>query len=151
MVPELRKDFNERYTTEHYRTLISRLTDAARTRIEFRVAETPCFFTESMLDAIARAGSELTHQLLENPAYLERSVAAVPERFRVPQDTPHPHFMTADFGLVSEEGGIFTPRLVELQAFPSIYGMQSVISREYVEAFELDPGLAWFLGGHDDD
>ena len=25
MVPELRKDFNERYTPEHYRTLISRL------------------------------------------------------------------------------------------------------------------------------
>jgi hypothetical protein len=151
MVPELRRDFNERYTPEHYRTLISRLTDAARTRIEFRLAETPCFFTQSMLDAIAQAGSELTHQLLRNPDYLERSSAAVPERFRVPQDSPHPHFMTADFGLVREEDGTLTPRLVELQAFPSIYGMQSVIAREYVDAFELDPALQWFLGGHDED
>jgi hypothetical protein len=148
MVPELRNDFNQRYTPEHYRVLLSRLAETARTRIDFRVAETPCFFPQALLDTIAQAGADLTHQLLANPAYLQLSAAAVPERFRVPRDSGRPHFMTADFGLVREADGSLTPRLVELQAFPSIYGMQSVLSREYVEAFELDEGLRWFLSAH---
>jgi hypothetical protein len=57
MVPELRNDFNQRYTPEHYRVLLSRLAETARARIDFRVAETPCFFPQSLLDTVAQAGS----------------------------------------------------------------------------------------------
>lgn len=150
MVPELRQDFNHRYDPARYEALGRRLSTQAGTPIGFRLAETPCFFPESMLNAMAVAGAELTHQLVDSPEYMRLSAAAVPEQFRVPNESSHPHFMTADFGLVREDDGRLTPRLVELQAFPSIYGFQSVLSREYVNEFALDPRLRWFLGGHNE-
>ncbi len=150
MVSEPRQDFNRRYDPARYASLVRRLSQIAGTPIGFRIAETPCFFTESMLNEIAAAGAELTHQLVDSPEYMRISSASVPEQFRVPGESSHPHFMTADFGLVREADGTLSPRLVELQAFPSIYGFQSVLSREYVEAFDLDPALRWFLGGHDE-
>jgi hypothetical protein len=58
--------------------------------------------------------------------------------------------MTADFGLVREDDGSLAPRLVELQAFPSIFGFQAVLFDSYARAFNLPADLDRFLGGHDD-
>jgi hypothetical protein len=88
--------------------------------------------------------------LLANPAFLRASEEAVPERFRVPRCPAHPHFMTADFGLVREDDGSLSPRLVELQAFPSIFGFQTMLAESYARNFHLSPGLDRFLNGHTD-
>src|SRR3981081_937794 len=98
---------------------------------------------------IADTGAELTHQLLGNAAFLNASEEAVPERFRVPHCPAHPHFMTADFGLVREDDGSLAPRLVELQAFPSIFGLQAVLSASYAQNFRLPETLEHFLDNHD--
>jgi hypothetical protein len=102
------------------------------------------------MQRIADTGAELTHQLLGNAAFLKASQEAVPERFRVPHCPARPHFMTADFGLVREDDGSLAPRLVELQAFPSIFGFQSVLFDSYARTFHLPEDLERFLSGHDD-
>jgi len=55
--------------------------------------------------------------------------------------------MTVDFGLVRNSDGTLSPKLVELQAFPSIFGYQDLLSRQYIEIYNLDPNLTWYLGG----
>jgi hypothetical protein len=57
--------------------------------------------------------------------------------------------MTADFGLVREDDGSLAPRLVELQAFPSIFGLQAVLSAGYAQHFQLPETLEYFFGNHD--
>ena len=47
-------------------------------------------------------GKELIRQLVENPEYLARSNASIPEEFRVPNEPAHPLFAQVDFGLVRE-------------------------------------------------
>ncbi|MEK6399117.1 MAG: hypothetical protein V4734_13595, partial [Terriglobus sp.] len=59
-------------------------------------------------------------------------------------------FMTADFALVELPDGTLEPRLVELQAFPSVYGYQSILADEYKHCFQLDPRLQPYLGITDD-
>ena len=54
--------------------------------------------------------------------------------------------MTVDFGLVRNSDGALTPKLVELQAFPSIFGYQDILARQYIETYNLDPNLTWHLG-----
>src|SRR5271165_2361237 len=119
MIPSVRQDFNRRYRAEQYPRLLRRLRETAGTPIEFRVAETPCFFPAELMQRAAAIGIELTSLLVNNSAYLEASAQAIPRAFRVPRLTAHPHFMTADFGLVRTPGGELELRLVELQAFPS--------------------------------
>jgi hypothetical protein len=148
VISSLRQDFNRRYRSEDYPRLLDRLRKAVGAPIEFRVAETPCFFPAELMQQASATGSELTSMLVSNSSYLGASARAIPEAFRMPNETPHPHFMTADFGLVRAAGGKLELRLVELQAFPSVFAYQSVLSQAYRETFELDETLDGFLGGH---
>ncbi len=141
MLPELRQAFNRDYRPERYLALLEDCARQARAPLEFRIAETPCFFPHSLMQRIVDTGAELTHQLLGNAAFLKASEDAVPERFRVPHCPAHPHFMTADFGLVREDDGSLAPRLVELQAFPSIFGFQAVLFDSYARTFNLPANL----------
>ncbi len=147
MIELFRSEFNRRFTAEKYRALKARLNRETNSDIQFRVAETPCFFAPEMLDRMIRAGQALTSQLLANTDYMERSQKAIPAAFHVPGQGSHPHFMTVDFGLVRTAAGDLEPRLVEMQAFPSIFGFQPGFGRAYREVFDLDPQLDCLFSG----
>jgi hypothetical protein len=148
VIPSLRQDFNSRFRPETYRHFLQGLDACVRTHIGFRVAETPIFLPRQLLEEMARVGAELTHALVDDPEYLAESSKMIPESYRAVDETPHPHFMTADFGLVKEPDGRLAPRLVELQAFPSVHAYQLVLAENYQSAFGIDPELNIFLGGH---
>ncbi len=146
MIPSLRQDFNSRYTGQKYATLRRNLDRRMRTRIDLRVAETPVFLPGAMVGEMAAAGAAMTHQLVGDTQYLRLAEATIPSAFRVAGVDAHPNFMTADFALVREPDGTLSPRLVELQAFPSVYGYQAVLNDEYMRCFDLDSALQQFIG-----
>ncbi len=148
MIPSLRQDFNSRFRPETYRLFLRNLDACVRSHVSFRVAETPIFLAKELLDEMAAIGAELTYRLVDDRDYLAASTKAIPEAYLAADETPHPHFMTVDFGLVREPNGKLSPRLVELQAFPSVYAYQFVLAENYRSAFALDPNLNAFLGGH---
>ena len=47
-------------------------------------------------------------------------------------------FIQVDFGLVRDAAGELHPKLVELQAFPSLYAYQPVLAHTYIDVFGLD-------------
>jgi hypothetical protein len=143
-----RSRFNaEQFSPERYAELLARLDERTRTKVEFRVCETPCFFPKELLEEMAEIGRVLTHQLIDSPEYMERSDAAIPGKWRVPNDNPKPNFMTVDFGLVRNEAGRLEPKLVELQAFPSVFGYQEVLCEEYLRTYGLGDDFGWHMGG----
>src|SRR5580704_11786997 len=155
MIPSLRKQFNSEFTPEKYSTFLRRIDDACGTHVSFRLAETPCFFPKALLERMAEGGKELIRQLVESPEYRARSEASIPVEFRVPNEPAHPMFVQVDFGLVRYGAGALQPKLVELQAFPSLYAYQVTLAQSYVDVFGLnrfDGGerLQFFLSGlHD--
>jgi hypothetical protein len=148
VIDSLRRDFNQRFRPAAYRKMLHSLDACVRAHVDFRVAETPCFFSKALLDEMAVIGAELTHRLVGNQSYLKASCAMIPAQYCAADETPHPHFMTADFGLVREADGKLTPKLVEMQAFPSVFAYQFVLNEVYRSAFELDGSLGYLLGGH---
>ena len=145
MIPSLRKQFNKRFTSDKYQTFLQRVDGVCGTHVNFRLSETPCFFPKALIDRMAEDGKELIRQLVGNPAYLAKSDSAVPAEFRVPNEPNHPMFVQVDFGLVRDAAGELQPKLVELQAFPSLYAYQGPLAEAYVEAYGLD-NLASDLG-----
>jgi hypothetical protein len=154
MIPSLRQQFNASFTPEKYRTFLRRIDDACGTHVQFRLSETPCFFPKSLLDRMAADGKELIRQLVENPEYRKRSDASIPEEFRVPNEAARPLFVQVDFGLVRDAAGNLQPKLVELQAFPSLYAYQVTLAQSYIDVYGLNQfspdGLKYFLGGLDE-
>ena len=120
---------------------------AART-LSFAYPKRPAFFPKPLLDRMAADGQALIRQLVDNPAYRAKSDEAVPAEFKVPNEAPHPMFVQVDFGLVRDASGELQPKLVELQAFPSLYAYQGPLAEAYVEAYGLAaPGFRLSASG----
>jgi hypothetical protein len=151
MIPALRKQFNSSFSPAKYQTFLRRMDEICGTHVQFRLSETPCFFPKSLLDRMALDGQELIRQLVENPSYRTKSDEAVPAEFKVPNEASHPMFVQVDFGLVRDGDGQLQPKLVELQAFPSLYAYQAFLSQLYIDVYGLnDPAsgsLQYFLSG----
>ena len=160
MIPSLRQQFNASFTPEKYRAFLRRIADVSGTHVQFRLSETPCFIPKQLIDRMARAGEDLIRQLVDSPAYRAKSDEAVPVEFNVPNEAAHPMFVQVDFGLVRDAHGEVLPKLVELQAFPSLYAYQGPLAEAYIEVYGLrDPAfrsassgeLKYFLSGLDAD
>jgi len=150
VIPELRALFNRSWTPDLYSRFLRRLDQRSGTHVEFRCSETPVFLPNDLLAQMIRYGQELYGQLAANPAYLEAADAAIPAGFRAPGPTQHPLFVQADFGLIRQPDGAFTPKLVEIQGFPSIYAFQAMLAWQYREVFALPANLTPFLGTLDE-
>ena len=159
MIPSLRRQFNETFAPEKYQEFLRRIDQACGTHVQFRLSETPCFFPPSLLKKVAEDGKELIRQLVGNREYREKSDAAVPAEFRVPNEAEHPMFVQVDFGLVRNGQGELQPKLVELQAFPSLYAYQPLLAQTYIDVYELigsedrertGKKLRYFLSGLDE-
>lgn len=150
MIPSLRKQFNDGFTPEKYRAFLRRVDEVCGTHVQFRLSETPCFFPKPLIERMARDGAELIRQLVDSPEYRKKSDQAVPAEFKVPNEAPHPMFVQVDFGLVRGADGDLHPKLVELQAFPSLYAYQGPLAETYIDVYGLRapewlPGKSRFL------
>jgi hypothetical protein len=157
MIKHLREEFNRRYTPSKYAEFLTTINQRSGTEVKFRLCETPCFFPAPLIEKMQKAGAELATQLAGNESYLEAARHEIPEAFRAPNETSKPLFLQADFGLIRDEQGAIAPRLVEIQAFPSLYAFQPVLDQTYVDVYNLEMSLsgasAWIkdaiLGDHD--
>ncbi len=155
MIPSLRKQFNVSFNADKYQEFLRRIDEACGTHVQFRLSETPCFFPKKLLEQMAEDGKELIRQLVDSAKYRSLSDQSIPAEFRVPNEPPHPMFVQVDFGLVRGTDGELVPKLVELQAFPSLYAYQVTMAQSYMEVYGLTrfgdgERLRFFLGGLDE-
>ncbi len=148
MIAALREAFNREFRPEAYEQFLRELGAKAGTPIAFRVCETPCFLPRALLDQMVEYGRDLVLQLVDSPEYLRASDVTVPTQYNVANEPPRPMFLQVDFGLVRNPMGEVEPKLVELQAFPSLYAYQPVLAEQYIESFRLSADLGIYLGGY---
>ena len=149
MIPFYRDAFNAGFSPNQYKTFRRELAARCGMQVPFQVSETPCFFPEALVARLEEDGKALIRQLVDSPEYRARSEKTIPPQFRVPNEAAHPMFVQVDFGLVRDAVGELQPKLVELQAFPSLYAYQPVLSQTYIDVFGLDSNLRYHLSGLD--
>lgn len=164
MIPAYRQAFNAAFTDDRYRTFRAELERRCGVPVTFHVSETPCFFPQSLIADLTSAALAMVSDLLDDPAYRRAATSIVPERFRVANSESVPTFVQVDFGLV-QVGDRVEGRLVELQAFPSLYAFQPLLAETSRDVWDID-GVSIFpenvnrsdylktvggaiLGGHD--
>ena len=132
MLASARAHFEQIFTEDRYRAFVDAVTAGAGVPIEFRLSETPCFFSSALIQSLVTAAQAMTQQLLDNTAYRAAADAMVPERFRLAGGEALPTCVQVDFGLIRTASGEVEGRLVELQAFPSLYGFQMLLAEEAI-------------------
>jgi hypothetical protein len=149
VIHALRAGFNASWTEAKYRDLVHSLELRTGATLGFPLSETPCFFEGAFLSSLADTGLELVHQILDNPDAMAAADAIVPPRYAGAGAEATPTFLQVDFGLVRDEQGNIRPKLVELQAFASLYGFQLAMAEAYRQSFTLPSNLSSFIGGLD--
>src|SRR5712692_2945465 len=125
MEPALRSRFNADFTAEKYAALVRCVNETEKWPADFRVSETPIFLTREFTDEVTRAASEIV-DLVRTPEFVRHSASAIPRNLEVPDESAHPNFLVVDFGICAEDNRL-VPRLIELQAFPSLFGFQFLL------------------------
>jgi len=146
MVPALRAAFNASWSEAKYASFLAAFYARIGIAVEFPVSETPCFFPRALIDDLAAAGADLIRQSMTGEA-ARAGAAVVPEQFRSGQAGAVPTFLQVDFGLARTADGGLEPKLVELQAFPSLYAFQTALADAYQSAFALPSTLDRYLSG----
>lgn len=154
MDPSLRRAYNSAYTDAFYADYLQRLEQRVGCPIPFRVAETPLFFPHALRDKLARSAREIV-AALSDPARIAKMKRAIPKHLDTPGMDPLPSCVQVDFALVRGEDGELDGRVVELQAFPSLYALMVIQSEVMADAMRSMPGLdrRWsiFFSGLDRD
>jgi hypothetical protein len=125
MHPDLRERFNAGFTPEKYAALVRCVNESEKWPADFRISESPIFLTGDFTDEVARAANAIV-ALTRTPEFARHAAPAVPKGLEVPNESAHPNFLVVDFA-ICDEGNRLVPRLIELQAFPSLFGFQLVL------------------------
>src|SRR5204862_3792516 len=92
---------------------------------DFRISETPIFLTREFTEE-AVAAAEAIQAQTRTVEFGRHAAKAIPPGKEVPNEPAHPEFVIVDLGICLEEGRL-VPRLIELQAFPSLYAFQFML------------------------
>jgi hypothetical protein len=135
--PQLRSRFNADFTPEKYAALVRCVNDTEKWPADFRISETPIFLTRAFRDEVTRAANEII-DATRTPQFAKHATSAVPRELAVPNESPHPNFLVVDFAICAE-GDRLVPRLIELQAFPSLFGFQLLLLGCLRKAYPVIP------------
>lgn len=147
MIPELRKKFNENFSENVYREFLAELNSVLKYPTDFRVCETPLFLSKDLTSDLINACDTVINQI-QNKEFVERSKNAIPEHLKVPNDFEHPLFLQLDFA-ITKSGNDFLPKLIELQAFPSLYGYQVHLDKTLRQYFSIPDEFTSYFSGLD--
>ena len=149
MDPHYRKLFNEQFSSELYASYVRELSELLHCTFAFRIAETPVFLTDDFKAKLISSAKAIVDQL-SDPARLANMKRAIPDRWNTPGMDALPNFTQVDFAVV-EQDGEYLPKLIELQGFPSLTGLQVAKRDVWKKTLSRLRGLdqdwsCWFSG-----
>jgi hypothetical protein len=144
MIPELRKNFNKKFTEEKYKKFLNEINSGLKYPVDFRISETPVFITREFTNELIKACDGIVQQI-KTDEFKEKSIEAIPEGLKVPYEDDHPVFLSIDFAICKNGNGGYTPRLIELQGFPTVYAYQAYFEQIYRKHFEISQNLTTYF------
>jgi hypothetical protein len=135
--PQIRSRFNADFMPDKYAALLRCVNETEKWPADFRISETPIFLTREFTDEVTRAAHQIV-DLTRTPEFVRHAENAIPENLEVPNESRHPNFLVVDFAICAE-GDRPVPRLIELQAFPSLFGFQLLLLHCMRKAYPAIP------------
>jgi len=146
MIASVRDNFNNDFKQEEYLKYVEEIANAYPDALQFRLAETPIFIPKDFKEQILNC-CEYIVDIITDSNFAERSKDAVPAECNVPNQNSFSHFIAFDFGICEDDNGNFSPQLIEMQGFPSLFAfqvLQDEVTRKY---FNIPDNFSAYLNG----
>ena len=147
MIQKYRTQFNQEFSQEKYKKVNDLIKEKCGYEASFRLSESPVFLTKDFQEKLDDACKTIISQI-KNMSDEELS-KAIPANCNVPNDTKKPHFLAIDFGICQSENDEVIPQLIELQAFPSLFGFQKLFEEVITEVYPFLNDLRQSLSKED--
>jgi hypothetical protein len=114
--------------------------------MDFRLAETPVFIDQITKNKILEAGKEICAFITNDEFKIktEKSFFRVATPFN---EDPLPNCIVMDFAICKNDKNEIEPKLIELQGFPSLFGLEVFHDHAFRNAFEIPKGFSPYLNG----
>ncbi|MEO7310792.1 MAG: hypothetical protein ABIX01_10375 [Chitinophagaceae bacterium] len=146
MVPEIRKAFNAAFTAERYDGYLKELFSVHPGDLVFRVAETPVFIDKAFKQKVLDACESIV-DVIVRPDFKELTKNAIPDNVKVANENEFSHFIAFDFGICVDEAGNYTPQLIEMQGFPTLFAYQILHTEITRNHFPIPANYDSYLNG----
>ena len=143
MLDVYRDQINALFTPQLYESFLEDLGGRFNHRPQFRVAESPVIFDLDLLGSAVKAGEEVVDFLVSD-TFKSMSKRLLDRKVDVPNETPNTLFLQVDLG-VCDINGKLSPRLIEVQGFPSLYFYQLALAEAYQRSYPFLTGLDHFF------
>ncbi|TXD83321.1 hypothetical protein ESY86_10270 [Subsaximicrobium wynnwilliamsii] len=135
MIPKNRKAYNAHFSEEKYKAFLADINAQFDYTVQFKIAETPAFIPKTLQDKLVAACDDIM-KVINQPNFKELTDGAFFDKNTiVPNEDAQSKFIQLDFGICKDEHGELTPKLIELQGFPSLYFFQELLGRMYRKHF----------------
>jgi hypothetical protein len=148
MIPSLRNAYNAQFSETKYATFLTDLYGLYNHKPNFRIGETPVFIPDDFRDKLIKACDDIA-DAITRPDFKEITEGSMTEANRVPNEDEHPSFLVVDFGVCADKKGNLTPKLIELQGFPSLYYFQHDLAELYKKHFDIPKTMTPYFNGLD--
>ena len=146
MIPDVRAHYNAQFTQERYQHFLEDLYRQFDHVPGFRIAETPVFIPAALKHKIFEACHQITEGILR-PDFKTLTAPSLNASNTVPGEDAHTTFLQMDFGLCEGPNGEITPKLIEVQGFPSLYFYQHYVAGLYRKHFDIPENLSHLFSG----
>ena len=149
MIKKIREVYNSNFSEEKYATLLKDIDSSFNYDVKFKIAETPVFLPKALKQKLVEACDDIM-TVINKPNFKELTNGAFFDANTiVPNEDDHSKFIQLDFGICKDENGELTPKLIELQGFPSLYYFQELLGGKYREHFGnvIPVGFSQHLNG----
>ena len=148
MVPSIRERYNTDFTQSKYQAFLDKIYQRFNHIPAFRIAESPIFIDRNLKSKLVEACEEISSQLCQ-PDFKRKTQAAIIPKYQVGGEDNHTLFLQMDFGICKEADGTLTPKLIEIQGFPSVYFFQDLLAYSYRKHFDIPGNYNHLFNGLD--
>ncbi|RED45390.1 hypothetical protein DFQ10_102258 [Winogradskyella eximia] len=149
MIKTIRDAYNTNFSEDKYNVFLKDIDSSFNYKVKFKIAETPVFLPKALKEKLIEACNDIM-LVINKPNFKQLTDGAFFDANTiVPNEDEHSKFIQLDFGICKEEDGNLTPKLIELQGFPSLYYFQELLGRKYREHFGnvIPNGFSQHLNG----
>ncbi len=147
MIKSFRDKFNAQFSEEKYDSFLKDIEDEFKYKPDFRIAESPVFIPKNLKNKLLEACDDIL-AVVNKPNFKELTRdAIIHPSLHVPAEDYRSRFIQFDFGICRDENGELTPKLIELQGFPSLYFFQDFLSSKYRKHFDIPANVSIHLNG----
>ncbi|UTA70287.1 hypothetical protein [Emticicia sp. 21SJ11W-3] len=144
MIPEIRRQFNESFSTEKYEAFLAEIERDFPGQLDFRIAETPVFVPQALKIKLLQACNDIIDTIKKDD-FKAKTERAIPANQYVPNEDKHPNFLAVDFAVCKDANGELIPQLIELQGFPSLFAYQWYLGQKYRKFFAVPKNFNQFF------